>query len=88
MRLDKMTPEQRSRFEAHCAESKTKPPYACMSCGKVLLDPGAPGQLQLVPSAVRIPFFGEFCSEACAKAFERNYGILFRRDESGKVSYV
>jgi len=83
-----MTPEQRARFEAHCAESKTKPPYACMSCGKVLLDPGASGQLQLVPGAVRIPFLGEFCSEACASAFERDYGIVFRRGESGKVSYV
>ena len=88
MRLDKMTPEQRTRFDAHCAESKTKPPYTCMACGKLLLDPSAPGTLQLVPGAIRIPFFGDFCSQACASAFERDYGILFRRDASGKVSYM
>ena len=84
MRLDKMTPEQRGRFDAHCAESKTKSPYTCMACGKLLLDPGAPGRLQLVPGAVRIPFFGEFCSQACASAFEQDYGILFRRDASAR----
>ena len=83
-----MTPVQRARFEAHCAEGKAKPPYACAACGKVLLDPGAPGQLQIMAGTVTIPFFGHFCSQACASAFERDYGILFRRDESGKVSYV
>ena len=82
-----MTPEQRARFEAHCAERKTEPPYTCMACGKVLLDPDAPGRLQLVPSAIVIPFFGEFCSQACASAFERDYGILFQRDATGRVSY-
>ena len=87
MRLDKMTPEQRARFEAHCAEQKTKPPYSCMACGKVLLDPSAPGRLQLVRSAIVIPFFGEFCSQACTSAFERDYGILFQRDATGRVSY-
>ena len=59
-----------------------------MACGKLLLDPAAVGTLQLVTGAVRIPFFGEFCSQACAIAFEQDYGILFRRDGSGKVSYV
>jgi hypothetical protein len=61
--LDKMTPEQRARFEAHCAEGKAKPPCTCIACGKELLDPGAPGKLQLVPGVVSIPFFGHFCSK-------------------------
>ena len=82
-----MTPEQRARFEAHCAKGKVKAPYTCMACGKVLLDPGAPGKLQLVPGAVSIPFFGHFCSQACASAFESDYGILFQRDTPGSVSY-
>jgi hypothetical protein len=87
MRLDKMTPEQRTRFEMQCAEWKSKPFHSCMACGKVLLDPGAPGRLQLVPGTITIPFFGEFCSQACASAFERDYGILFQRDAMGRVSY-
>jgi hypothetical protein len=82
-----MTLEQRARFEAHCAEGKAKPPCTCMACGKDLLDPGVPGKLQLVPGAVSIPFFGHFCSQACAGAFERDYGILFQRDAGGRVSY-
>jgi hypothetical protein len=87
MRLDKMTPEQRARLEAQCAEGNAKAPYTCMACGKVLLDPGAPGKLQLVPGAVSIPFFGHFCSQACASTFERDCGILFQRDAAGRVSY-
>jgi hypothetical protein len=87
MRLDKMAPEQRARFEAHCAEGKAKPPYICTACAKVLLDPGALGKLQLVPGTVTISFFGNFCSQACASAFERDYGIVFQRDAAGRVSY-
>ena len=93
MRLDKMTAEQRVRFEAHCADQNDRRkfplPITCMVCDKLLLDLDTPagGQAQLAVDAVVIPFFGYFCGQACAKAFERDYGILFKRDATGQVSY-
>jgi len=92
MRLDKMTQEQRNRFEAHCADQKANhkfsPPIVCTGCDKVILDfNAAGGWTQRSDDAVVIPFFGCFCSQACASAFERDYGILFKRDATGRVSY-
>jgi len=93
MRLDKMTAEQRSRFEAHCADHKARRmlslPITCMVCDKVVLDldTAAGGRTQLAAGAVVIPFFGYFCSQGCASAFEQDYGILFKRNTAGQVSY-
>ena len=93
MRLDKITSEQRSRFEAHCANQKAKRkfslPITCMACDTVVLDLDTPagGRAQLAAGAVGIPFFGHFCSQDCANAFERDYGILFKRDATGQISY-
>ena len=91
MRLDKMTPEQRARYEAHCARRNTRtkvagPAEACMFCEKSIANPFDPAKAQLA-GAVVIPFFGFFCSQGCADAFERDYGIQFKRDATGKVSY-
>jgi hypothetical protein len=89
MRFDKVTPEQRARFEAHCADQNARFPLpaTCMVCEKVLMDMSAPGKLQLAAGAVVVPFFGYFCSQACADTLERDYGILFKRNATGKVSY-
>jgi ribosomal protein S27E len=93
MRLDKMTPEQRSRFEAHCADQKARHkvslPITCMACDKVILDLDGPagGRAELALGVVVIPFFGSFCSQHCAVSFERDYGFLFKRNASGQVSY-
>jgi hypothetical protein len=91
MRLDKMTSEQRVGYEAHCARHSARskvagPAETCMFCEKLIADPFAPTKAQLA-GAVVIPFFGFFCSQACADAFERDYGIQFKRDATGKVSY-
>jgi hypothetical protein len=91
MRLDKMTSEQRARYEARCARQNARskvagPAETCMCCEKLIADPFDPAKAQLA-GAVVIPFFGLFCSQACADAFERDYGIQFKRDASGKVSY-
>ncbi len=87
-----MTPEQRARFEAHCADqnarSKFPLPITCMVCEKLIADPGAPyGQQQVAAGAVAIPYFGYFCGQACANAFERDYGIQFKRAATGEISY-
>ena len=92
MRLDKMTPEQRARFEAHCADERARRKFplaiTCMVCDKLVVDLHAPvGQQQLSVDVVVVPFFGCFCGQACANAFERDYGILFKRDATGQVSY-
>ena len=93
MRLDKMTPEQRARFEAHCAQQRARSKFAlpitCMFCDELIVDVRDPsGQKQLPTDAVVIPFFGYFCKQTCANAFERDYGIRFKRDATGKVSYA
>ena len=92
MRLDKMTSEQRARFEAYCADrrarSKFALPITCMFCEKLIVDLRDPsGQKQLVADPVVIPFFASFCRQACASAFEHDYGIRFKRDATGKVTY-
>jgi hypothetical protein len=93
MRLDKMTPEQRSRFESDCADQKARRkfslPITCMVCDKVVLDLDTPagGRAQLSAGAVGIPFFGHFCGQGCANAFEGDYGILFKRNATGQISY-
>jgi hypothetical protein len=92
MRLDKMTPEQRVRFGAHCADQNARSKFplsiTCMVCEKLIVDLSAsPGHQQLAADMVVIPFFGYFCNQACANAFERDYGILFKRDATGQVSY-
>ena len=92
MRLDQMTPEQRARFEAHCAQQRARSkfplPITCMVCEKLIADLRAPfGQQQVAAAPVVIPFFGYFCGQACANAFERDYGILFKRNATGEVSY-
>jgi hypothetical protein len=92
MRLDKMTAEQRTRFEAHCADRNARSifplPITCTTCEKLIADPGAVcGPQELPPSAVVIPFFGYFCSQGCADTFERDYGIQFKRAATGEVSY-
>ena len=78
MRLDEMTPEQRARFEAHCAHQNARskvagPAETCIFCEKLIADPFDPAKAQLA-GAVAIPFFGFFCSQACADVFERDYG--------------
>ncbi len=91
MRLDKMTSEQRARYEAHCARHNAGskmagPAETCMFCEKLIAHPVEPAKAQLA-GVVVIPFFGFFCSQVCADAFEREYGIQFKRDATGKVSY-
>ena len=86
-----MTSEQRLRYEAHCARHNAKskvagPAETCMCCEKLIADPFAQAKAHLA-GAVVIPFFGFFCSQACADAFERDYGIQFKRNATGKVSY-
>jgi hypothetical protein len=92
MRLDKMTPEQRARFEAHCADQNARSifplPITCTACEKLIADPGTVcGPQELPAGIVVIPFFGYFCSQACAATFERDYGIHFKRAATGEVSY-
>jgi len=92
MRLDKMSPDQRARFQAHCADqnarSKFPLPIICTACEKPLADPGASSRQQQLPAgAVVIPFFAYFCSQVCADTFEHDYGIQFKRAATGKVSY-
>ena len=87
-----MTREQRARFEAHCVDQKarSKSPLriTCMVCEKLIWDLGLPcGQKEVAPGAVVIPYFGYFCGQACADAFERDYGIKFRRAATGEISY-
>jgi hypothetical protein len=91
MRLDKMTSEQRARYETHRAQHNARSKVAgsaetCMFCKKVIADPFDPAKAQLA-GVVVIPFFGFFCSQACADAFERDFGIELKRDGTGKVSY-
>jgi len=91
MRLDKMTSEQRARYKAHCAHHNARSKVAgsaetCMFCEKAIADPFDPAKAQLA-GVVVIPFFGYFCSQPCADAFERDFGIQFKRDATGKVSY-
>jgi hypothetical protein len=91
MRLDKMTSEQRARYEAHRAHHNARskvagPAETCLFCEKLIADPFDPAKAQLA-GAVVIPFFGYFCSQPCADAFERDFGIQFKRDATGKVSY-
>ena len=91
MRLDKMTSEQRARYEAHCADHNARskvagPVETCMFCETLIAGPFDLAEAQLA-GAVMIPFFGYFCSQSCAAAFERDFGIQFKRDATGKVSY-
>ena len=86
-----MTSEQRGRYEAHCAHHKATSKVAgaaetCMSCEKSITGSFDPAKAQL-EGAVVIPFFGYFCSQRCADALERDFGIRFKRDATGKVSY-
>ena len=86
-----MTLEERVRYEAHCAHQNARskvagPAETCMFCEKRIADPFDPAKARLA-GVVGIPFFGCFCSQACADAFERDYGIQFKRDATGKVSY-
>jgi hypothetical protein len=57
-----------------------------MFCEKSIADPFDPAKAQLA-GAVVIPFFGYFCSQRCADALERDFGIQFKRGATGKVSY-
>jgi len=87
-----MSSEQRARFEAHCADQNARAkfplPIICMVCEKLIADPGVTSGGQQMPDGmVVIPFFGYFCGQACASAFERDYGILFKRTATGEVSY-
>ena len=91
MRLDKMTSEQLARYETHCAQHNARSKVAgsaetCMFCEKVIANPFDPAKAQPA-GVVVIPFFGFFYSQACADAFERDYGIQFKRNATGKVSY-
>jgi hypothetical protein len=87
-----MTQEQRTRFEAHCADQNARcvfpVPIRCAACEKFIADPSRVcGPQELPEGMVVIPFFGYFCSQTCADTFERDYGIQFRRDATGEVSY-
>ena len=91
MRLDKLTSGQRARYEAHRAHHNARSKVAgqaatCLFCEKLIADPFDPAQAQLA-GAVVVPFFGYFCSQPRADAFERDFGIQFKRDATGKVSY-
>ena len=84
-----MTSEQRDHFDAYTARHRAapvKPGITCMLCEKLIADfPSAPQKMPV--GVVPIPFFGTFCSQGCANTFEREYGIQFKRDATGKVSY-
>ena len=91
---DQMTAEQRVRFDAHVARQLAKPPTettSCAYCDKFIADflcADAPNpEALLAGGAVPVPNFGWFCSHACADSYERDFGIGFQRDASGKVSY-
>ncbi len=91
---DRMTPEQRARFDAMVARKLAAPPRAgahCAYCDQFIsnFEPNneATWEALLASGRVPVPNFGWFCSHACADAFERDYGIHFRRDQSGRVSY-
>jgi hypothetical protein len=91
MRLDKMTADQRVRFDAYTARQRAAPPQlgtlTCMFCQKFLANLSDASFRQKMASVVAVPFFGSFCSQACANSFEHDYGILFKRDATGQVSY-
>jgi hypothetical protein len=57
-----------------------------MFCEKPIADSFDLRSMQAA-GAVPIPFFGTFCSQDCANAFEHEYGIHFKRDATGEVSY-
>jgi hypothetical protein len=91
---DQMTAEQRVRFDTHVARQLAKPPTTnttCAYCDKFIADfqsPKAPTPEDLLAAgAVAVPNFGWFCSHSCADAYERDFGIRFQRDASGKVRY-
>jgi len=93
MRLDKMTVEQRVRFDAYTAGQRATPPpqpgtVTCAYCQRVIASLSDPSfRHEEKASAIGVPFFGSFCSQACANSFEHDYGILFKRDATGQVSY-
>ena len=85
-----MRPEQRARFETYCASQNVKERQhplliKCMACDQIVFDLKAPAEF--ATGAVVVPYFGNFCSQACAKAFEHDYGILFKRNATGQISY-
>jgi hypothetical protein len=89
-----MTPEQRARFEARVARESTKAPSTdavCAYCEKFIAnfefnDAPRPEEL-LAAGMVPVPNFGWFCCQDCADSYERDYGIHFQRNATGKVSY-
>jgi hypothetical protein len=95
--FDNMTPEQRARYEAHVARHLAKPKALgvfCAFCDKLIAEvqskdgPMKPSPKELMAAgAVPIPNFGWFCGHACVDAYERDFGIRFQRDATGKVSY-
>ena len=91
---DHMTPEQLARFRARVAHERTKAPtmdVVCAYCDQFITNfeaAEAPTPESLFAAGrVPVPNFGWFCSHACADAYERDYGIRFQRDQSGRVSY-
>lgn len=66
----------------------------CLQCKKQLATVDKQAD-KLIPSfeklfaagALPVPNCGWFCGQACADAFERERGIHFQRDRSGKVAY-
>lgn len=67
---------------------------ACRQCKKLLAtydkqaDKLSPSFEELFAAgALPIPNFGWLCSQACADDCEREQGIHFQRDSSGKVAY-
>jgi hypothetical protein len=91
---DDITPEQRARLGARAARELAKPPskdVLCAYCEKFVANfevAGAPNPEDLLASGmVPVPNFGWFCCHDCADAYERDYGIRFKRDASGKVCY-
>jgi hypothetical protein len=66
----------------------------CAQCQKVLShldtakDLHTPSPEELFrEGAVPIPNFGWLCSQACAVAYEAEFGVRFQRDASGKIDY-
>jgi hypothetical protein len=91
---DHMTPEQLARFRARVARERAKPPtndVVCAYCEQFIVSfetADTPSvELLLAAGRVPVPNFGWFCCHACADAYERDYGIRFQRDRSGRVSY-
>lgn len=66
----------------------------CSHCGKLLSkfdkesdthDP--PVALLITSGAVPIPNFGWFCGQACGDAYSAEFGVVFQRNQDGKISY-